>query len=433
MQQIVVLGAGPAGTVCALGLQRLGYAVTVVASARSFAAVEGVSERVLHGLKQAGLELALASVNQACLRQVSWNGASSAQNQEFLLDRPVFDAALIAQLRQAGIQVIEHSAIKLVAQAAGFEIQLKDGQTLSADFLVEARGRQAPASGKGLRGPETISLLNRWQGQSAAPKTTVTSLADGWSWMAQLADGRCYWQLTLDVASANLPSKQQLIDYCAQRRAACSVSQQFFAEQPSIEQIDLHARSSTSTLSQAAVGERWIRIGDAAMAVDPLSGNGIFQSLSSALQAPAVIHTLLQRPENQQLAQQFHQTRVENLFMRFARLGRDFYQMEQRWLEQPFWQARRQWPDTEVMHQQVGLEQIQVREQPVLEHNYIVGRAVVVTPDQPLGIWHVDGLELAPFVQTLQAQGLAAALQGYAPPQQRILLQWLTTTLNPAS
>ena len=94
MQQIVVLGAGPAGTVCALGLQRLGYTVTVVTSARSFAAVEGVSERVLHGLKQAGLELALVSVNQACLRQVSWNGDSSAQNQEFLLDRPLFDAEI---------------------------------------------------------------------------------------------------------------------------------------------------------------------------------------------------------------------------------------------------------------------------------------------------------------------------------------------------
>ena len=85
------------------------------------------------------------------------------------------------------------------------------------------------------------------------------------------------------------------------------------------------------------------------------------------------------------------------------------------------------------MHQQVGLEQIQVREQPVLEHNYIVGRAVVVTADQPLGIWHVDGLELAPFVQTLQKQGLEVALQSYEPQQQRILQQWLATTLNPIS
>jgi hypothetical protein len=68
------------------------------------------------------------------------------------------------------------------------------------------------------------------------------------------------------------------------------------------------------------------------------------------LQAPTVINTLLCKPERAALARRFHQQRVEQLFLRFARIGRDFYADEQRWLSQPFWEARRQWPDAEIAH-----------------------------------------------------------------------------------
>ncbi|WP_286775909.1 FAD-dependent oxidoreductase, partial [Pseudomonas sp. UBA800] len=53
--RILVLGAGPAGAATAIGLRRLGYPVTVVSDWRRFAAVEGVSQRVLEGLRHAGL------------------------------------------------------------------------------------------------------------------------------------------------------------------------------------------------------------------------------------------------------------------------------------------------------------------------------------------------------------------------------------------
>ncbi|MBY4871381.1 hypothetical protein K6W76_33745, partial [Burkholderia anthina] len=57
---IAVLGAGPAGAAAALGLARLGYPVTVVSEWRHFDAVEGVSGRVLQGLRHAGLVQAAA-------------------------------------------------------------------------------------------------------------------------------------------------------------------------------------------------------------------------------------------------------------------------------------------------------------------------------------------------------------------------------------
>jgi 2-polyprenyl-6-methoxyphenol hydroxylase-like FAD-dependent oxidoreductase len=424
MKPILILGAGPAGAAVALGLRRLGYAVTLVSDWRRFAALEGVSQRVLEALRGAGLHQALADATLPSQRQVAWNAQQHAQNIEFLLDRPTFDRGLREDMRLAGVQLIEGRVLSVQSSASGHRVELDGGDTLLADFPVEARGRQAPSPGKGLRGPETVSLLNRWQGAPGVTASAVESLEDGWAWMARRADGQCYWQWTVDVASADLPGKAQLLDYCLERRQASDFAGAFFADSPSVDP-QLHARSSTAILPAQVCGDNWIRVGDAAMAVDPLSGNGIFQSLSSALQAPVVINTLLRKPERAALAQRFHQQRVEQLFLRFARIGRDFYADEQRWAGQPFWQARRQWPDTQVAHATADFSALRIERMPVLRDGFVDEADVVITADQPLGIWHVQGVEVAPLVRRLRSEPAGQVLAGLSDEQGRVIRGWL--------
>ncbi|RKS24271.1 flavin-dependent dehydrogenase [Pseudomonas sp. WPR_5_2] len=424
MTAIVVLGAGPSGAAVALGLRRLGYAVTLVSEWRRFAALEGVSVRVLEALRGAGLHQALLDAALPSQRQVNWNGREHAQNVEFLLDRPTFDRGLREALRVAGVELVEGRVLSVQASTTGHRIEIDGRQAMTADFLVEARGRQAPTLGKGLRGPETVSLLNRWQSTPGATASAVESLEDGWAWMARRADGQCYWQWTVDVVSAGLPGKAQLLDYCHRRRQDSAVALAFFAGEPEVD-VQLHARSSTAILSPQVCGDNWIRVGDAAMAVDPLSGNGIFQSLSSALQAPTVINTLLRKPERAALARRFHQQRVEQLFLRFARIGRDFYADEQRWLDRPFWQARRQWPDAEVAHAEADFNALRIERAPVLRDGFVDEAEVVITADQPLGIWHVQGVELAPLVRRLRTEPAEQALAGLTVEQGRMVRSWL--------
>ena len=424
MTALVILGAGPAGAAVALGLRRLGYPVTLISEWRRFAALEGVSVRVLEALRNAGLHQALADATLPSQRQVSWNGQLHAQNIEYLIDRPRFDRGLRADLHRAGVKVIEGRVLSVDSTASGHTIVLEGGDTWQADFLVEARGRQAPALGKGRRGPETVSLLNRWHGPAGPTASAVESLDTGWAWMARRDDGQCYWQWTVDVASADLPGKAHLQDYCRERRQASALAQGLFVDQPCVD-VHVHARSSTAILSPQVCGDRWIRVGDAAMAVDPLSGNGIFQSLSSALQAPAVINTLLCKPERRALARRFHQQRVEQLFMRFARMGRDFYADEQRWPLQPFWQARRQWPDTAAAHAEADFALLRIERAPVLRDGYVDEADVVISPDQPLGIWHVHGVEVAPLVRRLWREPAEHVLAGLTLEQGRMLRGWL--------
>lgn len=426
--RILVLGAGPAGAATALGLCRLGYPVTVVSDWRRFAAVEGVSQRVLEGLRHAGLGGALAEAAVPATRQVRWNGQHLQLNQEFLLDRQRFDRALRDDLMRAGVTLVE-GRVRDVSRAEGYQVRLDDGQLLQGDFLVEARGRQAPLAADRLRGPETVSLLNLWQSAPGEPASAVESLDDGWAWMARLADGRCYWQVTLDAEG--LPGKAALPEYCAARRRASALVAELF-DARALEPAQVHARSSTAILAGDCVGDDWLRVGDAAMAVDPLSGNGIFQSLSSALQASVVINTLLRRPERAALARQFHQQRIEQLFLRFARIGRDFYGQELERAGQTFWERRQGWPDAQPLHLKVDWRAVQVERRPVLRDGLVDEAEVVVTADQPLGIWHLQKVELAPVVRALKGgKSVQKVLEDYSTSERILLQKWLMSISKP--
>lgn len=432
---IVILGAGPSGGAVALGLKNLGYTnITIVGEPRPFCAMEGVSERVVDGLRGAGFSHALEKLPPASARFVTWNGVTSQANTERLIDRAAFDAAILMDLAMQGIHVIQGRAGDVISTPAGHKVSVdSSGQSiqLDADFLVEARGRAAPAAKlKRLRGAETVSILQYWEGEAGERQSAVQSFEDGWAWMAADEKGRRYLQLTFDVASSILPEKSRLAAFCIEKLNTLEQAQPYLANATSTGEI--HARTSTPILCQEAVGDNWIRVGDAAMAVDPLSGNGIFQALSSSLQAPAVINTLLREPEKALLAQRFHQLRITELFFRFARIGRDFYAMEEQWQEQPFWETRAQWPDKQPMHQQPDITQLRVKILPVVNQGLIEAVDVVTSPDQPLGVWHLNGVPLAPIVlayqsspdelAVIQEQCLAMQLNEL---QQRQVLQWL--------
>src|SRR5262249_31109511 len=194
----------------------------------------------------------------------------------------------------------------------------------------------------------------------------------------------------------------------------------------------VRARDATPILGGPLVSARSLRVGDAAFAVDPLSGQGLFEAVATALAAAPVVNTLLRRTSDRALAQEFYRERIAETFLRLARAGRDAYRAQQRWRDEPFWSARRAWPDDEPARRAGGPATI--RSVAVSEDGYIVSRRAIVTPDHPRGVWRLNSVELVPlleFAVAHRSDGDEHLVAGYAErsaaPSESIAraLEWL--------
>jgi hypothetical protein len=301
--------------------------------------------------------------------------------------------------------VLRDDVTHLSMRADGVRLALASGAALEAELAVEARGRSAPSGGVRERGPETTSLVQRWRTAPRPPRIAILSLANGWLWLASDGRGGLTTQLALDANDA--PARSELGARLERTLRADARAAELLGD--ARPEGDAFARAATPVLANAPVGERMLRVGDAALAVDPLSGNGVFQALSTALVAPAVVNTLLRRPQSAALARELYAARTRDIFLRFARVSRDFYAQGAAHHDGAFWRARAAWPDAEPAHpaprERAALA---IETRPVVCDGWIEEREVVVTPERPLGTWRVAGVELAPLVRGLAREESAS-------------------------
>lgn len=186
-RRIVVLGAGPAAAAVAIGLARMGEPVTVVGEPRRFAAVEGVSMRVIRALHGLGLEHALAAFAPPSPRRAIWSGVRAEANTESLVDRQRFDCGILDDLTRLGVAVVCGRVVSVNSAPGRHEIEADvDGerQLLTADFLVEARGRAAPGGGlprvRGWRRCPCCSIGKARQAQRSRRFRAARTAGRGW-------------------------------------------------------------------------------------------------------------------------------------------------------------------------------------------------------------------------------------------------------------
>jgi flavin-dependent dehydrogenase len=417
---IVVLGAGPAGAASALGLAPLGFDVCVVAAPSPRPRRESFSPRVVEALRRLGLREALAALEPAAPRLVRWAGSERALTGEAQVERARFDAGLVEDLAAHGVRVLRDEVVRVAAGDA-VRVELASGGVLAADFAIEARGRAAPAEGARERGPETTCLVQRFRGAPAEARLAVLSLAGGWLWLARDARGRVAAQLAL--AAQDAPARSALAaSLDAALRGDALAAELLGDARPDGAPF---ARAATPILAAAPAHERLLRVGDAALAVDPLSGNGVFQTLSTALVAPAVVNTLLRAPERAALAREFYAARARDVFLRFARVSRDFYASGAAHHGGAFWRERAAWPDALPAEPPGGPPTLARR--PVVCDGFVAEREVVVSAARPLGVWRVAGVEVAPLVRALQADAAdAGRIVAAIPPAARPAVEsWL--------
>ena len=374
---IAIAGGGPAGAVAALLLRRSGATVTLIDSAKRPSVIEGLSPRVMQLLGSLGLEA--SGVGPPVVRETSWGRLSPAPNREHAVDRFAFDAGLRRQAGAVGIGLVEGVAIRTVEPG---RIVLDTGDVIRAGLVIEARGRRAPVAPGARRGTATLSLAG-WTGQATTHRKMIAAEPEGWRWQASLP-GRGIWkQLTLDAGVVSGSDQAVEIWRGAGGRKPPRV------------------RGAEIRLNAPDLDPQIPRLGDAAVAMDPLSGHGIFWALSSALAAPPLVRALLDGEVA--LARAFYGHRVVETFWRQARIGRDFHRAAN--LTGPFWARRAAWPDDEPAHQ-AGATPPRLERRVVVRDGRLAEADVLVSHRDPGGAAFVHGVEIGPILRRLGPDAL---------------------------
>lgn len=416
----VVAGGGPAGAFAARELVRAGCTVLIVDPAAGRPRLEGLSTRVAQLLKARGLAAVLATASAPCPRSVDWAGLKRSANGERLVRRPAFDAALRQAAVDAGAELIEGriGRIEKTHPEQGIVLKLSNGDAVSARLMIDARGRQAPSSQR-LKGPQTLSISSLLDDVSGTAGTHVAATPEGWLWLAEAPGFGRWLQISVDADGLSGAGEAALLERMTR-----------FLTQPCLTEVmgglnvqnKLLARAAGLVLSAPELTLPVIPVGDAAVAIDPLSGHGLFWALSSALAAVPMALTVLDNPKpGVDLAARFYRARVVETFWRQARVGRDFYRLERRLAAEPFWRRRAAWPDDQPSH--AVSTSVRMETRVVVEGNRLVERDVLITPLDPDGVAFVAGL---PVGDLIDASGTRAKPIPDTPsPAFQAAFQWL--------
>lgn len=403
------MGGGPAGVFTACGLVDLGASVTLITRPRPFPAWEGMSERPLNSLRHFGFTKTLASLGPMVMRQAHWNGISQAQNREYILDRTVFDQALLKDAQAKGVTIIRERIDKVARRSGKWHVTYGT-ETLCADFLVEARGRESrlgrvlkTGDNDYITAPATSALLKSYAVSPDLPAiTSVASFPNGWAWYLRDGQGTAILQIFVSSEKGKLPPKSGLDSYFSKLIDQLPEAQSWLGGAKALGP-HVSVRSAAATKVTPVGGDDFLVVGDGSLALDPLSGNGIFYAIGSGLAAAPVINTLMHRPEHKELALNFYQERIDLAFKAGCLMGKEFYATEQRWPAAPFWRARRNWPPGEEKSHPDALSQsAKLCQKPVVRDGFIELENVIVTADHPRGVWQVDGVPLVGLLDLIR-------------------------------
>ena len=164
MNEVTILGLGPAACLLALALARHGLRPLLLGSRRTRPAVEGVSQRLVEALRQSGCSHALDLLGPRWHRVSCWNAQEVEMNGEFVVERCAFDRALLRDVLAAGITVRDGLVRKVDRNpdqgvTVAFENTSGRRQILRASLLADCRGSTAPKTAPDrLAGPTLVSL-----------------------------------------------------------------------------------------------------------------------------------------------------------------------------------------------------------------------------------------------------------------------------------
>ena len=415
MLSVLVIGGGPAGACFAARLSELGASVTLVERSAfpRRALGESLSPGVMDLLASCGAAPAVAAEGfpEAPGVRVAWEGGKPATLKSgaggLLVERGRFDQVLLDHAADQGVRILQPARLIALTQSGdGWQARIAhaDGEELiDASFLADARGRGALAgSPRRAMGESCLALFAYWRGAGFPPYATLAADGNGWFWGIPLPDGSYNAQAFVsprDFHAAHGAIEQR---YRALIRASCLATALAEAE------IDGEVRAVDATpwLAEEPVTQRQIKLGDAALSLDPISSSGVQKAIQSALAGAIVVNTLLRQPRSASAAQRFYRESLARTAARHAAWASQHHAVAAIGREGPFWAARARAvaealpePQTPEPHETVRLSpEARLEESPCLGQEFVEMKQALVHPALDGPVAYLDREALAPLL-----------------------------------
>lgn len=440
---VCVIGGGPAGAVAAWKLARLGHAVLLIE--RAAFPRPHVGEALSPGIwPQLGLLGLTDAVCAAGFRPtasaiVRWSGPAEtvrhADPPGLMVDRGRFDRLLLDHARKAGARVLQPALALRPRRAGGGDggegwivpaRTPEGGREIRARFLVDASGRSARLGGRRQRsGPRTLALHGTWERRGGWGEETRTEAgADEWLWAAARPDGALSAMVFFD-AERYLAARAAGISRVALYRSLLTRSVLLAGMARAQLTGDVGICDATCWHAAEPVGDSFLKIGEAAYTLDPLSSTGVQKAMQTAWTGAIAVHTILTRPEDAAAARRFyaegHHATVARHTAWAARLYAEA--REGPGLRTPFGAAAGS--DGALSDTRLRLSPAAALvETPCITGDRIETRRALIHPRLERPVAFLDGVEIAPLLDDLVAghaegttlDGLAAVWSPRLPP-----------------
>jgi flavin-dependent dehydrogenase len=345
---VVVAGGGPAGAVAALDLSRRGFRVALIEQS----AYENarVGETLPPELRRPLMELGVWERFLSSDRLESYGIRSSwetrgARHRDFLfnpygcgwhVDRARFDAMLADAAADAGAELLLSAHVKSCTMTDG-QCQLdvahdKNNVTIFGRVLVDATGRKALlASRLGAQATvvdRLIGAVTFCKLSELAQWALIEAVEEGWWYSAPLPGGRMVFAYMTDSDLWNADMWHELLELAPLtfERAGCRQ-----IPPPSL------VVSAGSLVRRPVVGKNWIATGDAALAFDPLSGQGVLKSIETGTRCAAAIAGHFAGDPS---AFKSYDNWVQETYNAYLSVRSQFYGAVPRWPNSQFWKRR---------------------------------------------------------------------------------------------
>ena len=304
---VLIAGAGPAGSALAAGLARAGASVVLLEAAhhpRPKACAEYASPRIVEELARIGLAPDAWRADAIALtgmRMVAGGRSATISyadqhgpRRSWGLDRTRFDARLAVHAADSGAELVEGTRLVGLEvsgdRVTGAKVRSGDGtrRTVTADLVVGADGVRSTVARltgveRPVRFPRRLGLVAHHAGDPELAEHGEMHVGRGYYvGLAPLPDGRLNVGMALPM-NGRTPAPER---FAAAIAGLPAVADRLAGRD---RLTPIRGASPIGHRVADVAGPGWLLVGDAAGFVDPFTGEGIHRALRSARAATEAI------------------------------------------------------------------------------------------------------------------------------------------------